>query len=105
MAIDRDMEPRRRRRESAPASSSGSISRGDLRGKLTMLEIACRRCDRRGRLRIDRLIAEHGERAGLPDLRVLLAADCPHIRSAEITNCCGVHFPQLPGLFAAPPRR
>ena len=38
-------------------------------------------------------------------LRVLLAADCPHIRSAEITNRCGVHFPELPRLFLAPPKR
>ena len=85
-------------------SPRGSITLGELRGKLDMLDVACRRCDRRGRLRLDRLIAEHGEGAGLPDLRVLLAADCPHIRSAQITNRCGVHFPQLPGLFAARPR-
>jgi len=80
-------------------SARDSITLGELRGLLPMLEIACRRCNRRGRLRLDRLIAEHGERAGLPDLRVLLAADCPHIRSAEIANRCGVHFPQLPKLF------
>jgi len=32
-----------------------------------MLEVACRRCERRGRLRIERLIAEHG--VGVLDLR------------------------------------
>jgi hypothetical protein len=71
-----------------------------------MLEVACRRCDRRGRLSLARLIAEHGH-AGLPDLRILLAADCPHIRSAAIYNRCGVYFPQLPGLIppAPSPRR
>ena len=47
-------------------SNSGSISLGDLRGKLTMLEIACSRCDRSGLLRLDRLIAEHGAGMGLP---------------------------------------
>jgi hypothetical protein len=61
-----------------------------------MLDIACSCCSR---LRLDRLLAEHGTDIGLPDLRVLLAADCAHIRSAEITNRCGVLFLQPPGLF------
>ena len=28
----------------------GAVQLGDIAGKITMLEIACRRCDRRGRL-------------------------------------------------------
>jgi hypothetical protein len=28
------------------------VTLGDLAGKITMLEVACRRCDRRGRLRL-----------------------------------------------------
>ena len=32
-----------------------AVTLGDLAGKITMLEIACRRCERRGRLQIDRL--------------------------------------------------
>jgi len=47
-------------------SNSGSINLGDLCGKLTMLEIACSRCDRRGLLRLEWLIAEHGAGMGLP---------------------------------------
>jgi hypothetical protein len=34
-----------------------------------MLEVACRRCERRGRLRIAQLIAEHGP--GVLDLRAV----------------------------------
>src|SRR5215472_6555752 len=49
-------------------SSRGSITLGELQGKLTMLEIACHRCDRRGRLILERLIDEHGADTGLPDL-------------------------------------
>ena len=36
---------------------------------LVHLEIACRRCDRHGRMRVDRLIAEHGAEIGLPTSR------------------------------------
>jgi hypothetical protein len=43
---------------------------------VTMLDVACRRCDRRGRLSIARLIAEHG-RDDYGDLRALIAHDCP----------------------------
>ena len=60
-----------------------------------MLEVACRRCERRGRLRIERLIAEHG--SGVLDLRAIIAADCPRMRnpSTSIYDRCGVHFPEL----------
>jgi hypothetical protein len=53
------------------------ITLGDMADKgMTMLEVASRRCDRRGRLRIARLIAEHG-RDDYGDLRRIIAADCP----------------------------
>jgi hypothetical protein len=80
----------------------GSTTLGELRGKLTMLEIACSKCDRRGLLRLDRLIAEHGARMGLPVLGQLLAADCPRSASVGIHDRCGVNFPQLPALFMQP---
>lgn len=64
-----------------------------------MLEIACPRCESRGRLRLDKLIARHGPALPLPELRVLLAGDCPKNRSASIYDKCRVHFPQLPALF------
>src|SRR5213595_887152 len=49
-------------------SSRGSITIGELQGKLTMLEVACHRCERRGRVSLARLIEEHGADMGLPDL-------------------------------------
>ena len=53
------------------------ITLGDMAAKgMQMLEVACRRCDRRGRLSIARLIAEHG-RDDYGDLRALIAHDCP----------------------------
>jgi hypothetical protein len=49
-------------------NTRGSITLGDLVGKVTMVEIACSKCDRRGLLRLDRLIEEHGAGIGLPVL-------------------------------------
>jgi hypothetical protein len=41
-------------------SSRGSITLGELEGKLTLLEIACHRCERRGRISLASLIENHG---------------------------------------------
>jgi hypothetical protein len=86
-------------------SPRSSITLGDLDGKLQMLEIACHRCDRRGLLRLERLIAEHGAGMGLPVLGQILAGTCPYAASVSINDRCGVHFPQLPALFPASPRQ
>jgi hypothetical protein len=77
-------------------SAGGAVALGAPRGKLAMLEIACTRCDRAGRLSLDRLIAKHGADTGLPELRTVLAGDCPRIRSVAIHDRCGVYFPKLP---------
>ena len=81
------------------SSNSGSITLGDLVGKITMLEVGCSKCDRRGLLRLDRLIEEHGAGIGLPILGEILASDCPKARTVSINDWCGVNFPQLPDLF------
>jgi hypothetical protein len=51
-----------------------------------------------GRLRIARLIAEYGDP---PDLRRLIASDCPRMRDPHVSiyERCGVHFPELPQWF------
>jgi hypothetical protein len=77
-----------------------TISLGDMRAKgMTMLAVACRRCERRGRLRIARLIAEYG--VDPPNLGELIAHDCPRMRdpSVSVYERCGVHFPELPKWF------
>ena len=77
---------------------SGSITLGDIAPQLTMLEIACQKCERYGRLSIARLIDEHGPDMTLPELRGVIAGDCPKQRSISIDDRCGVHYPQLGGL-------
>jgi hypothetical protein len=77
-----------------------AILLGDVEAKgLRMLEVACRRCDRRGKLRLARLVAEHGPDMDLPTRRMDLAGYCPHAQSVSIYDKCQVHFPQLPRLF------
>ena len=76
------------------------ITLAEMRAKgMTTREVACRRCERRGRLRIERLIREHG--TGVLDLCAIIAADCPRMRnpSTSIYELCGVHFPELPRWF------
>jgi hypothetical protein len=33
---------------------------GDIAGKITMLQVACRQCERHGRLSVARMIRQHG---------------------------------------------
>ncbi len=77
-----------------------TITLGNMADKgMTMLEVACRKCPRRGRLLIARLIAEHGRDP--KNLRELIAHDCPRMREpqASIYDLCGVMFPELPKWF------
>src|SRR5262249_51405945 len=71
----------------------------ELRGLIPMLEIACHRCDRRGRLSVEKMIEQHGDDMALPDLWIPLAGDCPKARSAATHDRCAIYYPQLPGLF------
>jgi len=64
-----------------------------------MLEVACSRCERRGRLSLAKLVEQHGTTARLTDLRATIAGDCPHVGATSIHDRCGVHYPQLPALF------
>jgi hypothetical protein len=59
------------------------------------LEVACTRCERRGRYRLARLLAEHGADMKLPDLAQRLAADCPNAKAVALNERCAVVFPQL----------
>ncbi len=83
------------RGEDDEAPVSGAILLGQVAPKLTMLEVDCRRCDRRGRLSIARLMAEHGPAMPMPELRQVVAADCPRLVAQAWHDVCGVRFPGL----------
>ena len=72
----------------------GSVTLGDLIDRIAMLEVACSRCQRRGRLQVDRLIERHGDME-LPELGRILADDCPKAESVAVGERCSVCFPQL----------
>jgi hypothetical protein len=46
-------------------SSRGAFTLAEIAAKLRMLEVACSRCERRGRLSLARLIQQHGADASL----------------------------------------
>jgi len=76
--------------------TTGAVTLGELKERgIRMLEVACSKCERRGRLRLDRLAAKHGAGLGLPALRGILAHDCPKMSDPLVFDRCEVHFPQL----------
>jgi hypothetical protein len=76
----------------------GALTLGQLAERLSHLEVRCSRCERRGRLRLDRLIAAHGADFPGPALRTILAGDCPR-RDVSLYERCDVYFPNVPTVF------
>jgi hypothetical protein len=85
-------------------SSAGSITLGQAAERTASLGIACGRCDRAGRYRLETLIRRHGPDFGIPALLNELSADCPKRRSVSAYDLCGIHAPQLSGLFNGEPQ-
>ena len=50
---------------------------GQVAARIPMLTVSCNGCNRRGRLAAVRLLREHGAALPMPELRRILAADCP----------------------------
>ena len=80
-------------------SSRGAFTLAEIAAKVTMLEVACSRCERRGRLSLARLIEQHGADASLGDLREVIAQGCPRLAATSVYDRCGVHNPGLPAAF------
>lgn len=75
--------------------AAGYITLGDLARCRTAVNVSCNRCERRGRLNVARLIALHGSHMPVPELRRVIAADCPRMLDEKLHDPCGVHFPGL----------
>jgi hypothetical protein len=56
--------------------SAGAVTLGQVARRMATLEVACRRCDRRGRYSTARLVGQHGAAMGLPELRVAPCRFC-----------------------------
>jgi hypothetical protein len=75
------------------AIGHGAVTLGDLVGKLDRLEARCRHCERYGRVRLAKLIEEHGDDMGLPALAMRLAEECSKANSLNLSERCLFHFP------------
>jgi hypothetical protein len=72
-----------------------------IAARTSMLNVACSRCQRRGRYRLDKLIARHGANAGVRIIVPELTADCPQRNSAALMERCDILFPELAVLSRA----
>jgi hypothetical protein len=71
------------------------VTLGHLVGRLDKLEVRCSRCTRTGRIKLAKLIAEHGPDFPMPELAVRLAGNCPKARVTSPADRCFVVYPQL----------
>lgn len=81
--------------------TSGSITLSQIAARTDVLVVACTRCDRAGRYRLDTLIAQHSPHLGIPALLRMLSADCPKRQSVSTYDLCGIHCPDLAALFVS----
>lgn len=79
--------------------ADGSITLFQVAAHTEVLVIACSRCDRAGRYRLDTLIAKHGPDFGIPELLRSLSGDCPKRHSLSAYDLCGIHCPELSAFF------
>ncbi|MET3234325.1 UNVERIFIED_ORG: hypothetical protein ABIC54_006546 [Burkholderia sp. 1263] len=76
----------------------GAVTLGEVAAKATHIDIACSRCDRRGRYALVRLVATHGPDFAMTDLGNELA-NCPRRNASSHGERCDVYFPGLPKIM------
>ena len=80
--------------------STGPVTLAHVAACTPWLEVACRRCGRYGRLRVARLIEEHGPDFVAFDVVRIVSADCPRRGETQLYELCQVHCPTLPKFMA-----
>jgi hypothetical protein len=73
----------------------GSIPLGQVAARAAMLDVACSRCTRRGRLRLADLVAKLGPDFPMTQLGAEVGADCSRRRDPGPGHRCDVYYPQL----------
>ncbi len=71
----------------------GSLTPRDLIGKLDLVHVECRKCDRHGRYSVDQLVIRLGLDAKLTDWLSTLTKDCP--RKKDYSDPCGAQCPDF----------
>jgi hypothetical protein len=78
---------------------NGSVLLVEVAARTSHVEIACSRCDRKGRYQVAKLVARLGEDFPMTDLGAELA-DCPRRSAAAHHERCDVYFPRLVQIMA-----
>jgi hypothetical protein len=73
--------------------ANGSVTLGAVAARASHIELACSRCERRGRYRLSRLVALFGEEFPMPDLGGQIA-DCPK-KNQTVWDRCDFYYPGL----------
>ena len=76
-------------------SLDGSMTFGDLVGKLGTLRVTCAKRDREGHYSVGRLIERHGADHRITDWVAGITDDCPKRRGTDMSDQCGARCPDL----------
>jgi hypothetical protein len=79
----------------------GSLTLRDVAAKTDALMVTCNRCERAMRYPLPTLIEHHGPDYTVPMLLHELSHECVRGASVSAYDLCGVHCPELSGLFLA----
>jgi hypothetical protein len=67
----------------------------DLLGRIEAINVACTKCDRRGRYRVKTLVRDIGIDGNIAKWLCSLSADCPRRQAAAFADRCDVRCPDL----------
>lgn len=82
------------RRKEGTKMTNGAIALGDVAARASHIEVACSRCERRGRYQVAKLVETLGPEFPMTDLGAELAS-CPHRGASAHHERCDVFFPGL----------
>ena len=74
---------------------AGAVRLCDLDPAVVVLTIECKPCNRHGRYRLETLIAAHGPRAGLPEIRRVVVSGGECRGSVDSPRPCHARFPRI----------
>jgi hypothetical protein len=81
---------------------AGSIALQEVAAHTDVLAVGCTRCERTARYQMATLIERHGRSFPVPALLHELSVDCVKRQSVSQYDLCGVHCPEMPGMFIQP---
>lgn len=77
----------------------GAVPLGEVAARASHINVACSRCDRNGRYKLARLVAQFGPDFPMTDLGAELA-QCPRRNAPGHHERCDVYFPGLAKLMS-----